>query len=368
MKIAHILDSLEIGGAEKLVVTLAEIQRRHGHQVQVHCLVRKGPLEKTLAELGVPLYPTDATGLVRSARALYKSFRQTRPDVVHAHNRTATIYASIGARAADVPAIVSTRHGLPQYEQAQSGEVKFWLTARLGMRIVGVSEKAREGLVQFPLSIPGLVDVIINGAAPGEEKADAPRLTVKDGEFWFIHVARLNEVKDQPTLIRAFAEVYKSAPHARLVIVGDGPKRGEVEALIRQLGVGDAVLLAGSQTYVGNWLKPAHCFVLSSRSEGTPISLLEALAAGLPCVVTAVGEMPAIVERSHCGLLVPPRSSAELGRAMLQMVQGDPKWRAELAANAKEVYEKDFSPETMAERYSVIYEAEVARGLARHPS
>ncbi|HEY0565124.1 MAG TPA: glycosyltransferase, partial [Terriglobales bacterium] len=229
MKIAHVVDTLEIGGAERLVVTMAEIQRTKGHLVEVHCVMRSGPLASELKSLGVAVYDNHATTTVGRIRALTTEFRRTRPEVVHFHNATAAIYGSIAALMARVPARISTRHGLVPPKRNSSTEMKFWMTARLTDFAVAVSHQTRENMLSFPLADPDKLRVIVNGCSPAATNGHGALLRTPG--FTFIHVARLNAVKDQSTLLRAFAQATEAVGNVRLLIVGDGPKRRELEQL-----------------------------------------------------------------------------------------------------------------------------------------
>jgi glycosyltransferase involved in cell wall biosynthesis len=359
MKIAHVVDTLEIGGAERLVVTMAEIQRARGHSVEVHCVIRSGPLATELQRLGVAIYENVATSTVGRIRALATEFRRTRPDVVHLHNATAAIYGSIAAFFAGVPGRISTRHGLVPHKRNSSTEMKFWMTARLTDFAVAVSHQTRENMLSFPLADRNKLRVIVNGCAPAASNGHATLL--RSPAFTFIHVARLNAVKDQSTLLRAFALATQELGNVRLLIGGDGPKRRELEELAADLKIRHQVVFAGMREDIGDWLAASDCFVLSSISEATPVSLLEAMAAGLPCIVTHVGEMPAIVGDAACGWIVPPGSPEQLAAAMLRALASDHPLLQNLGARARKAYSEHYSAETMTDRYLDLYQQALER-------
>ena len=218
-----------------------------------------------------------------------------------------------------------------------------------------MSQETREGLLALPFASPDRLEVIVNGCAPALESPTGREPKPANGELWLVNVARLNEVKDQATLLEAFAIARKDAPALRLAIVGDGPARAKLEALTRDLSLSNDVVLAGAQQYVGDWLRGAAAFVMSSLSEGTPVALLEAMAAGLPAIVTSVGEMPSIVGDAACGIIVPPRSPARLAAAMLEIAHATTARREELARNARRAWEEHYAAKAMFERYEAVY-------------
>lgn len=173
-------------------------------------------------------------------------------------------------------------------------------------------------------------------------------------------VARLDGVKDQPTMLRAFAQVLRSEGRARLLLVGDGPMRAELESFIQAENLAHAVVITGQRNDVPALVGAMDVFVLSSLSEGTSISLLEAMASGVAPVVTRVGGNPAIVHHDENGLLVEPRDPAGLAAALLTLLRDDDR-RRQLAANAAKHVRSKYNIETMVSRYADIYDRILAR-------
>jgi glycosyltransferase involved in cell wall biosynthesis len=132
-------------------------------------------------------------------------------------------------------------------------------------------------------------------------------------------VGRLVPIKDVATLLHAFAELRRTAPAARLVVAGDGELRADLERLAASLGVGSAVTFTGWRLDLENIYSAVDAVVLSSLNEGTPVALIEAMAAARPVVATDVGGVPDVVTHEHTGLLVPPGAPSELARAMARL-------------------------------------------------
>ncbi len=167
-----------------------------------------------------------------------------------------------------------------------------------------------------------------------------------------VHVARHHPVKDQAMLIRGFA--LATVPNARLVMVGDGPLRGELEALAASLGVRDRVDFVGIQSNVAEWLQAGDVFALTSLSEAaSSLTLLEAMASGLPVVVTAVGGNPEIVRDGIDGLYVPRGDAVACGHALSTLLK-DAELRDQLGENGRvRTHERYRLDQTIAAYHSI---------------
>jgi glycosyltransferase involved in cell wall biosynthesis len=361
MVIAHVIDSLEVGGAETVVTALCRSHAAAGHRVEVHCLTTAGPLAAELDQEGVPVY-VHASGCTRKAFwKLWRAFRRSRPDVVHCHNKTATIRAAVAARAAGARAIISTRHGMGPLPFRLRTELKFWITAAVFCdRVVAVCDAARRNMAAGARPVAHKVVTIRNGAHPPrvgwEEMAPRPGFTL-------VSVGRLVRAKNFDTLLRAVAVAREAVPDLGLWIVGAGDEALALRQLCAELGLASAVRFFGERRNVGNWLRSADVFVLSSTSEGLPISMLEAMAAGLPAIVTEVGALPELVALSGAGKTVPVRNVNCLARAIVEFAHR----RHELAAlgeRASRCYRAHFTPERMAGDYLALYRACLRGGVA----
>lgn len=352
LAIHHVLDSLAVGGAEVLVSSLARAQKEAGHEVAVHCIVAAGPLAADLQRCGIAvLVHRTRSGAVTLAR-LMRSLHHGRPDVVHCHNIAPTVMGAPAARLARVPCIVSTRHGTatrnPRFER------KFWLAARLCHRVVAVSQSAAERLAAVPWALRDKLVLIRNGA-PRPALPETPALSrPRSGALTLISVGRLHRVKDYPSLLRAMAIAIADMPALRLFILGDGPERSRLENLAASLGVDRNVEFLGVRHDVGYWLAQADAFVLASVSEGLPVALIEAFAAGLPAIVTDAGGMPEVVGCCGAGIVVPPSQPEALARAILALARDPARLRA-LGEAARRCYAAHFTLERMVADYFRLY-------------
>ena len=358
MLIAHVIDSLEVGGAETMVAALCRSHAAAGHRVEVHCLMTAGPLAAELEQEGVPVYVHASGSPRRLAWKLFRAFRRSRPDVVHCHNKTATIRAAAAARLAGARAIVSTRHGMASPFRLRY-ELKFWITvAVLCDRVVAVCETARRNLATGARPVAHKVVTIRNGAHP--PRVDGKQTVVKGG-FTLVSVGRLVRAKNFDMLIRSVAVARVAVPDLDLWIVGGGAEGPALRELCAELNLTSVVRFWGERRDVGSWLRAADVFVLSSTSEGLPISVLEAMAAGLPAIVTDVGGLPELVALSGAGTTVPVHNVDSLARAIVDFANR----RHELAAlgeRASDCYRAHFTPDRMAAEYLALYRACLQRG------
>ncbi|MDW8130620.1 MAG: glycosyltransferase [Bryobacterales bacterium] len=352
LAIHHVLDTLAVGGAEVLVSALARAQKKAGHEVAVHCIAGAGPLAADLERAAIPVRiharPRRALTLVR----LFLDFRGGRPDVVHCHNIAPTVLGALAATLARVPCIVATRHGTatrnPRFER------KFWLAARLCHRVVAVSRSAAERLAVAAWARADKLVLIPNGAPAPAPPPPGTSPAGRTDAFTLISVGRLHRVKDYPTLLRAVAPAAVELPALRLLVLGDGPERERLESLANALGLAGHVRFLGVQRDVGRWLASADAFVLASISEGLPLALIEALAAGLPAIVTDVGGMPEVVRCCGSGIVVPPAQPEALAGAIVALAR-DPARLRSLSEAARRCYAAHFTLDRMVADYFRLY-------------
>lgn len=333
-----------------MVATLCREQRKLGLSPAVHCLLRGGKIACDLEAIGVPVHVHGPAPLLDVARRMYRMMRAARPDVLHAHNETPTIFGAPAARAAGVRKVVTTYHGMVVPLEAL--RLKLWAAARLCDRVVAVSRTTEANLRKSPISARGRIVMIYNSAAPAAAGSRFP--ICAPGQFPIVNVARHVPAKDLETMIRALAVARRTAPDLALSLAGAGPLTGSLRAAAAVLGVEDAVHFLGEQPAVGGILEQAKVFALSSVNEGLPISLLEAMAAGLPQIVTAVGGMREIIELSRAGAAVPPQAPEVFAAEMVRF-RRDEAWRLECGARALECYRSRFTPDRMAAAYLDLY-------------
>jgi glycosyltransferase involved in cell wall biosynthesis len=352
LRIIHVVSSLEGGGLEHFVLRLAEAQRRHGHDASV-VAVRPGPLEAIAAERGLPVTVLSRAGKAARIAHAIGLFARRAPQVIHAHNPTVLQYATLAKLAAVLrPRLVFTDH-------AQSrGIVRVGSAFEWGFvdafTAVSTATARRAGEIGWR----GPVEVVGNGVAstPARRaRADVRAELGISGRIVATQVANLDPVKDQATLLRAASELRARGVAVTALLVGEGPERPRLEALARSLGLGATeVRLLGFRSDVPDLLEASDIFVLPSRAEGLPISILEAMTHGLPIVCTPVGGNVELVEDGAEGRFVPVGDPNALAAALAALAL-DPRERRRQGDAARRRALRDHSLDRAVTRYAAIY-------------
>ena len=355
---------MQVAGAEVLVV---ETIRRLGARIAptVFCLDAVGPLGEQLRAEGVPVLAFDRKpGLDWSVFGrMAHEIRERQIDVVHAHQYTPFFYASIAARLARTRArLIFTEHGrhFPDVVSPKRRLANRLVFDRLANDITAVCEWSARSLAEkdgFTASrirvIPNGIDIARYERREGREDTRR-RLGLDPGRRYVVIVARFHPVKDHATLIAGFKAVADTRPDVDLLLVGDGPLRPEIERQVAGLGLTGRVSLVGVQSNVNEWLLASDIFALSSVSEAASITLLEAMACGLPAVVTAVGGNPELVRDGIDGVLVPRADSAGFSAAFLRLLDSPDLARSMGQSGAARV-RQEFLMETTVTRYAALY-------------
>ncbi|HDN80641.1 MAG TPA: glycosyltransferase, partial [Chloroflexi bacterium] len=320
LRVLHVIPNFGPGGAERIAMQLLLHLDRSRYEVAAVSLYdRQGTdIEATLDQAGVQVwYLGKHLGFdPKMFWRLGGVLREFRPDVVHTHLYVLRyLLPWIAMPRAWV--WVHTVHNVAEKEVDWIGKWVHRLAFRLGVVPVAVAEEVAQSLkrVYKLASVPLIPNGIpVARYALGEEARRAWRAQegYKEADIIFVSIARLSPQKDPLSLIRAFAA---AAPHAHglhLLLVGDGPLRPELEAQVKALGLKQRVCFLGVRTDIPEILAAADVFVLSSRWEGNPLSVMEAMAAGKPVVATVVGGVPELVEDGVSGILVPPQGTEAL--------------------------------------------------------
>lgn len=345
-----------------MVVHLAIELSRRGHQVTVASLFERleTDLDEALVTAEVPaVYIGKSRGFSPKALARLNSVvMRLRADVIHTHQYIlGYTLPSLGClRSA---AKVHTVHTLAEREVGAVGRLAARLAFSLGTIPVAVSQEVARSIRRL---YPGREPLVVaNGILV--DRYSRPRVPrglwrhlhgVAPEEVMWVSVASLTPAKNHALLLRAFARATTIMAGLRLVLVGDGPLRRNLERLSSELGVGGQVKFIGFSRDVPSVLGAADAFVLASDWEGSPLAVLEAMAAGLPVVATAVGGIAEVVENGITGLLVRRGDATALARAMITLSQ-NPALRRRLGEAGKDRARRLFSVEVMASGYEKLY-------------
>lgn len=348
LRVCHVSLTLKTGGLERILADLARHHNREACQPEFLAIREVGRFADEIRQAGGivhQLRPANRWGQIAQMRRL---FRAQRYDIVHTHNTYPHLYASIAARLAGVPVVVNTRHG-QRAGHGWKSRTQFRWASHLVDRIITVSDDAANLCIESDRIVPQKVQRIWNGIDLSDFAFSGPIQ-----QPIAICVARLSAEKDFSTLLKAVPQVVTQIPDFRLKIVGDGPERSRIESLIAELGIGPNVELLGERTDVPQLLRAAGFFVSSSLTEGISLTLLEAMAVGLPVVATSVGGNPEIVLPNKTGYLVPPQDSASLAAAMITMCRQQSNWITMAQAGRQRVAQ-NFDVRRMAHDYEQLY-------------
>ena len=365
--VVHLVYRLDIGGLETLLVDTINRMPEQRYRHAVVCLTDYTDFARRITRPGVELFalhkPPGAAP--RTHADLWRVLRRLRPAILHTYNLGTIEYATT-ALLAGVPVRVHAEHGRDAGDP-QGLNRKHNLLRRLVApcidRIVPVSRDLHawlRGTVGIAgdklLPIDNGVDTErFRPALPGESGAEA----WQDDPAAFVigSVGRLQDVKDQATLVTAFALLCRMLPQERLrlVLVGDGPLRAALAAQVAAAGLQDRVWLAGARADVAPVMRSFSLFALSSIAEGTPVTLLEAMASGLPVVSTGVGGIPDLVADGACGALVPHSNPDAMARALAGYVSDRARAQAHGEA-ARARVELRYSMHAMLDAYLALYD------------
>lgn len=365
LAITHVVENLERGGLERVVVDLVQVQSERGHHCRVVCLFQRGPLAEELQAQGIEVVHcgkrsgADLAALARLRRAL----RPAIGGVVHTHNAVAHYHAAAALLGLGDVRLINTRHGMGASEQAgDRSERLFRLAGYRTHAVVAVCEAARAAYAAQASTARLHMQVVRNGIrmqrfAPGDAATRAgwrERLGFDAGVRLLGSVGRLSPIKDHAALLHAFASVHAREPQTGLVIVGSGSELAPLQALRDELGLAASVRLLGDRSDVPQLLRGLDLFVLPSLSEGYSLALVEACAAGLPIIATDVGGNGEIVMPGRNGYLVPPADPGALAATILESL-ADPQAMADMGKAGRAWALREGSRERMAQRYEAFY-------------
>lgn len=358
MNILAITNQLSMGGAEHFVVRLSNELAHRRHQVTV--LTSGGDLVRLLDE-GVthvtgPARAKTPQGLWRLSRQIDDLIEAHDIQVVHANSPTTAMAASMACWKRAIP-VVTSAHG------SWTGRVKPFVARMFSVgsdRVVGCSEALTNDLIRHGLN-PRKSLTIHNGipyrpTPPDPELRAAVRaeLGLPAEAPVIIFVARFAPDKGLGDLLNAMAQVLWRRPDARLLLAGSGEMLPACEAQARKLGIEASVQFLGFRNDVNRLLAAADVFTLPSLDEGLPLSVAEAMAAGLPVVATPVGGVPEIVLDNLTGFLVEPRSPARLGEALLKLL-ADPVLARRMGQAGRIHVAANFTLDQMVSRFEALY-------------
>ena len=370
--VVHLTYALDFGGLETLLVDCVNRMPADKYRHAVVCLTHYTAFADKITQPGVELFALHkkpGLGLASHA-SLWKLLRRLRPTILHTYNLAAVEYAFI-ASLAGVPVRVHAEHGRDAGDPDGKNR-KHNLLRRLLVPFIDRYVPVSGDLHQWLKTVVGIPDakiaLIDNGVdntrftpAPAPPHALSPGAwSAQPGCFVIGTVGRLQTVKNQAALVEAFIRLRALAPaeaaRLRLVIVGDGPLRAALAQQVCAAGIGEQVWLAGARGDIAELMRTFSVFALPSMAEGMPVTLLEAMACGLPVVASRVGGIPELVLENNTGMLVPPDDPQALAEALAHYLRQPALVRQHGAAGRARI-EARYSIEVMLSGYTNLYDA-----------
>lgn len=357
MKVIEVESSFGLGGGQRVVESISLGMHSIGIDVSVVSLFDNHTvITDNIEAAGIHIeYMSKSRGFDFSMIGkLKKYFLEKRPDVVHTHLHTAK-YAITAARQVNVPVVVHTVHNVANKELPPLDRViqkSFYRRhAAIPVAISPIVRKSISDLYGIPLNEIPMIYNGVDRKVPGPSKVP--------GRFEVVHIGRYEDQKNHELLVRGFCKFCRQAPDAHLTLLGDGPRFNEVKALISKLGMEGNITQEGSVDDVMGYLASADLFVLPSKFEGLPISLIEAFIAGVPSICTAVGGVPDVLEDGVNGLLCSQTEDDFCSK--MSSLYRDPDLMARLAAGSKASAAK-YSCKTMTTAYAALFETLIDGG------
>ena len=362
--ICHLVLGLPMGGTEGLVDKMLR-NPPAGFLSSVICLDELGVLGETARKDGFEAFLISrGQGFnMKTVRLIARHSKEHKIDIIQCHHYTPWCYGALARLYRPSMRVIFTEHGR-LYPDNPSWKRRFFNQGIIPLTsaITAVSPFVAQALKIVEWIPLKRVQVIYNGVDDSRfnnlpsKKVLRLKLSLKEDFIYFILCSRLDPIKWIEGLLAAYRRVLNVFPKSGLILVGEGEARGDIESNIEKLDLKENVRLAGYQKNIPEWLAASDIFVLSSHSEGTSVSLIESMAAGLPAVVTNAGGNPFVVQNEITGKIVPVRNEEALADAMLCMVR-DYELRAKYAAGARKRFEEEFRMAHMMDSYNRIYKS-----------
>ena len=368
LRVLHLLRSLRVGGLENVVLGLVNGLSLVGVECHLGCLVEEGEWMDRADARGVWVGRLEQRTKAPVILSLCRYLRREKIALIHSHNSQAHLFGVAASLLTGIP-IVHTKHG-----QNWPDNPRWVWTSRQASRftrkIVAVSSDIARIVTEIERVPPRKVVTIVNGidvkrfappgnggpAGTGRGAEVRQRVGIPPDAFVVGSVGRLAWEKNYELLVRSFASFHRTESASRLLLVGDGPLRQDIQRAVEEVGVADACILAGAQDDVAPWLAAMDVFCLSSLTEGTSITLLEAGAAGLPAIVTNVGGNAEVVADGSTGIVV-PRSDGDAFAGAMQALSADGDRRGAMGSAARRRMAERYSQEHMVSEYLAVYRA-----------
>ncbi len=361
-RIMHLTYDMRIGGTEMVIKNIVEGLDKTRFEQSLYCIEEPiGPWGLALQQNGVQINararkPGFDVSLIRAVR---KHVKQHNIDILHCHQYTPWVYGAMAAFGLKTK-VIFTEHGR-FYPDSSSWKRRFVnpVLSLFTHKITAISQATKQALIDFEFIYGSRIDVIYNGIHPLEIDSEQAKtiqqeMNIGNHDIVFGTIARLDPIKNHKMMLNAFAKVLSEKPNCKLIVVGDGELMDALQSQVKTLNIAESVIFTGYIAYPKNHLAVFNIFLLSSLSEGTSMTLLEAMSLSKPCVVTNAGGNKEIVLHEETGLVTDNNDMEAFASAMLTLASERDQMQA-YGKMAKQRFDCTFTNATMAESYERIY-------------
>jgi glycosyltransferase involved in cell wall biosynthesis len=370
-KILHIVEDLKVGGLEKVLASIVLSLDKTKYDVQVWCLARGGDTAQALIDKGISLKILNLESYYNPLNIIHLglAMKRERFQLIHAHGYFAGTFGRLAAIMSRVPVLIAHVHSTYYHYSKRNLLIEKFLSYFTD-KIICVSQAVERFVTVNERIRKEKTCLIYNAVAPPESllnddfRNELRRSLGFESEAIVIAVvASLTANKGHGFLISAFRQIFSTHPSVRLLIVGDGPLREQLEIVTRQLMLDRAVVFTGIRQDVFSLLQTADIFVLPSQErEGLGVALIEAMAVGLPVIGTDLGGIPEVIEDGENGFLVSPGSSEQLAEALRKLV-ADQALRTGMGLRGRQMYEEKFTMPKMIQQIETLYDQLLAEKI-----
>jgi len=362
-RVMHVTHNMDFGGTEQVIRHVIASVDSELFISSVVCIDGYvGEIGLQMIDKGIQIDSINrGSGFnLNTISSLRRLVLESKIDVLHCHQYTPFCYGVLACIGTPAKAIF-TEHGR-FHPDSYTWKRRFvnQLLYRMAVKITCISEATRKALDQYEWIPKKRIEVIYNGVSTPQlnQPVGSVRKSLGISESTFVlgTIARLDPIKNQCMMIEAFAELRKTIPDSALIIAGDGPERAALEERANQLEVKQTVYFSGFITEIADYLDAFDVFLLTSFSEGTSMTLLEALAAAKVIVATMVGGNAEVLEQGKTGMLIASGDQTALVQSLID-INSNHTLRSELSANAQLSFRKRFSDEKMSSAYTRLYDS-----------
>jgi len=360
--ILHITHEMSFGGTQQVIRQLVQNLDSSEFHCEITCIDGQvGALGEQLQSdgLGISVLRRKPGFDLTLLKDIRKIIKIKKFDIIHCHQYTPYVYGFLASRFTGTK-LVFTEHGRFHPDTySWKRRIINQVFGRLTDSIVAISAATRQALVRYEWFSEKQIDVIYNGIQPSEtiEKKNKIReqLGIPDNAIVFGTIARFDPIKNIPMMIEGLRNLRSTSDNAYLLLVGDGPERAILERLVEKFGISQSVIFTGFQKDTAKYMSIIDVYLLTSFSEGTSMTLLEAMSSATCSIVTAVGGNIELIENEVNGIVIESQDTKALSSWMLALAH-DPKKREQLGNSAAEKFIYGYTTEIMIKRYSAIYQ------------